>query len=176
MSARAPLASPAAAGSRRPATTALLAGALGLVGLLSGFPFLLGAAIGLAGAFASAYVRRRPRPPFPGAAPVPALAALVVLLLYSAPVPSTELFGGLAALAVLLWLADDPHAAPGGGRRAATSIGFAAFAFALAWGFLLALAPLGGNVGVAAVLTAVALLVVTVVLARTVAPPQGETA
>jgi hypothetical protein len=150
--------------------TLVLAGAAtALFGWVGGLPFLLGPVVGVAGVVGSSLLRTRPRV---GASfgPWPALLALAALAVTAPPVSSAELFGGLATLAVLVWLADDPSRPSGGGRRAGLTIGSCAVGVAVAWS-LLAVAPRPtGAVGVAGALLVVVLLVVAYLLVREASP------
>jgi hypothetical protein len=160
----------------RPITTALFAAALGFLGLFSALPLFLGPVLGVTGVALAAFLRRRPSARTGDRALVPALAVLVLLLLASPSSTATALFGGLGSLAFLLWLADDPWGAPGGGRRAVTVLAFAGLSFGLAWGIDLAFVGATGNVGAAGLLAVVALLVLAVVLLWGAERPAPETA
>lgn len=143
-------------------TTALFGVAVGFLGLLTGVPFYLGPAIGGLGVAASAVWRAR-RPAVGESLPlVPALAAVTALAATAPVAPASELFAGLAALAFLLWVADDPARPAGGGRRAAATIGPAALGIGSAWGVTLALTGRTAAIGVGAGLVAIGLVVLAV--------------
>jgi hypothetical protein len=93
-------------------------------------------------------------------APVPPLAGLAVLAIVAVPTGVTALYGGLAVLAFLLWVADDPDRLPGGASRGLARLLVPALGLGIAWAsaFLLpgGVAPLGAGV---------ALLVIVVVAA-----------
>jgi len=148
------------------ATAALLGVALGFLGLLADVPFYLGPAVAGVGVVASTVVRARRSTPGGSWALVPALAALAALSATAPVGPSTELFSGISGLAFLLWVADDPGRATGGGQRAVPMIAPAALGVGLAWGLALALTGETANIGLTggllvAALVALALLVST---------------
>ncbi len=156
------------------ATTALFAFSAGLFGLVGGLPDYAGPAIGVGGVVVSSVwrLRRGSRAGLRTALSVaPALVALAVLALTSPPVDAAELFGGLAGLAFLLWLADDPARASGGGRRAAPTIALASLAVGLAWAISLSLPASAPEIGVAAGLLAAAFVLLAILLGR----PQSLT-
>ncbi len=156
--------------------TVLLVVLVAFFGLLTELGPILGPAIGVGGVLLSARWRTRPNPSPSGLALVPAFAGLGILLLAAPVAVDTGLFGGLCALGLLLWLADDPHGEGGGGRRAASSLGLCALAFALAWAVALPGAGFGQDVGLAATLAILALVLVAVTLLRVVLLPRGQTA
>jgi hypothetical protein len=147
------------------ATAVLAAFAMVLFGLVGDLPLLLGPILAIVGVVLSGLWRRWARPDV-DLAPVPALFALGALALTSPPVPSAELFGGLATVAVLLWLADDPSRPAGGGRRAATALASGALAVGIAWSFALVLPGRIPGVGVAGGLLALVLLLLAYLLVR----------
>lgn len=157
-------------------TTIVFAASAGFAGLLCSLPFLLGPAIGVAGVLVSARWRGRLGKVPADVALVPGLGGVVAVLLASPATIGSELFGGVAVLAFLLWLADDPRAAPGGGRRAATSLSLAGAAFAVAWAIALVARGSSGNVGLAGILVVLGLLLVALVLFRGADTPTPETA
>ncbi len=151
------------------ATTIVLGASAAVFGLLGGLPDFAGPIVGVVGVgvatFWRAHDRRRPA----ALALLPAVLAVAVLALTSPAYPSTELFGGLTGLALLLWIADDPARARGGGRRAAPAIGLIALAVGLTWTIALVAPGQAPEVGVAGGLLAGAF----VVLAWLVARPQA---
>lgn len=150
-------------------TLVLAAVAAALFGWVGGLPFLLGPVVGVAGVVGSSLLRSRPRR---GSSfgPWPALLALAAIAVTAPPVSSAELFGGLATLAVLLWLADDPGRPAGGGRRAGLAIGSCAVAVAVAWSLLAVLPRPSGAVGAAGAVLVVVLLLVAYLLVREGSP------
>lgn len=140
-------------------TTVVLAGSLAFVGLLSGLPFGTGAALGVIGAALSYRWRAEEHRRLSGLELAPCLGALCVLLLASPAGAGTELFGGLAVLAFLLWLADDPRVTTGAIRRAAAPLGVVGLVFAFAWVVPVAFAGSTENVGLAGLLAAAGLLI-----------------
>jgi hypothetical protein len=159
-------------------TFAILAVAVVAFGLVGGLPDLLGPVVAAVGVAGSATWRRQ----WPGTGEtfgsLPALVALAVLGASSPVAPSTELFGAIAALAVLLWLADDPSRPAGGGRRAAAAIGFCGLGVGIAWSLVLILPRPSGRLGIAGGLLALALLLLAWLLARETAgrAPAGARA
>jgi len=147
-------------------TLALLLGATIAFGFVGGLAEFVGPAVGAGGVVASAWLRRRYGLAAPTATLVPAVAALGVLAVSAAPVTSAELLGGLAALALLLWIADDPSRPAGGGRRAFRAIAACAASLGIAFGLFLALPALPPAVGVAGGLLAFVLLFLAVLLER----------
>ncbi len=158
-----------------PFTTALLAATLAVLGLLTGLPFLLGPVIGVVAVVGAAGWRHTSRGRTESAL-FPVLGALGALLFAAPPERSTELFGGVAALAFLLWLADDPARPAGGGRRAVPLLGVAALSFGLSWSVTLLLAPGVPEVGIAAGLLVAALFLVAVALRWSLSAPRSEAA
>lgn len=156
-------------------STAVFGIAMLLLGLVTGVVPLLGPVTAVAGVAGSAYLRPRLTKDRAVLALVPALAALGLLLLLAPVAPSSELFGGLAAVALLLWLADDPSQAPGGGRRALPLLSVGGLAFALAWTLTLSFPVSTRNLELAATLATVALVLVGVVLFWLVRPGRTET-
>jgi len=147
------------------ATAALFGATMVFLGLLGGLPVFLGPAVGAVGVGASAYWRTRPAWRQRSVPFVPAALALAVLSATSPALPSTVLFAGLASLAMLLWIADDPERPAGGGRRAAPVLGPATLGVGLAWAVTLGLAGRGTNVGLAGGLVVVALVLLAFLLA-----------
>jgi len=159
------------------ATVALAAVAVATFGLVGGLPDFLGPTIGLVGLVLSSLLRRR-RPAGAVFGPLPALAALGAIAVSAPPVPSAELLGGLATLAVLLWLADDPERPAGGGRRAAPALAGCGLALGIAWSVVLAVPPPSGAIGVAgAILASIFLLIAYLIVREAEGPsPSGASA
>jgi hypothetical protein len=158
-----------------PLTFAVATFAVVLFGLVGGLPDLAGPAVGVVGLVTSALVRRRTAV---GATygPLPALVALLVIATTAPAVGSAMLFGGLAALAVLLWLADDPARPAGGGRRATLPLATCGLAIAIAWSLVLVLPRPSREVGVAGGLLAALLLLLAYLLVRSARQPHEEAA
>lgn len=154
------------------ATFVLAAVALTLFGLVGGLPYFLGPVVGGVG-LAAAAVARRGSGVGPTFGPLPVLLALGALAVSSPSVPSTELFGGFATVAVLLWLADDPGRPAGGGRRAVVALGSGALAVVIAGTFALVVHVPHAEVGVAGGILAFVLLLVAYLLVREAGPPLG---
>jgi hypothetical protein len=156
-------------------TLALLVVAVGLFGVVGGLPYLAGPLLGPAGVLATAAWRRRAS----GAGAVallPALAALGTLAATAPVTASGELFGSLATLAFLLWLADDPARPAGGGRRAIPALAACGVGVAVAWSLTLLLPRPSGKVGVAAALLVASLLALAWFLAREAEAPAAVAA
>jgi hypothetical protein len=162
------------------ATAALLGVALGFLGLLADVPFYLGPAVAAVGVVASTVWRVRRPTPGGSWALVPALAALAALCASAPAAPPTELFGGISGLAFLLWVADDPGRATGGGQRAVPMLAPAALGVGLAWVIALALTGETANIGLTGSLLVVALVALAVLVSSLsarrpeVAPPSVD--
>jgi hypothetical protein len=150
-------------------TFAVAVASVAAFGLVGGLPWLLGPVIGAAGMVAASFVRRR-ADVGSTLGPLPALLALAALAVTSPPVASAELFGGLATLGVLLWLADDPARPAGGGRRAGMALGSCAFAVAVAWSIILLLPRPSSAIGAAGALLVVVLLALAYLLGHETRP------
>jgi len=144
----------------------LLAGALFLFSLGTSFLWYIGFAI----AFGSVVIASVARARFPDRARefavVVVLAALLVLAARAAGTPGAIVFGGLASLALLAWLAGDPLEVPGGARRAAPSLLIAAFVVGIAGTSALLLPSRDAVVGVAAGLFVFAVVLLAVFFGR----------
>jgi len=157
-------------------TLLILGAAMVLFALVGRLPALVALGVGTVGVVGSAAWRRRRHPAAPTLSPLPALAALAILAAYSPAIPSAELFGGVATLALLLWLADDPGRPAGGGRRAVLALGSCGLGVAVAWAIVLSLPTLPHTVGWAGGLLALILFVLAWLLARESAPPSASNA
>ncbi len=137
----------------------LLAVVLAGFGTLGTLPLAESVAVALSSVALGAAFRLLPRRWLPPAAPLPPLVGLAVLAGYATATGVTALAGGVAALVLLLWVADDPDRLPGGAERALNRLLIPTIGLGIAWAsaFLLPgnVAPLG---------VGVALLVVVVVL------------
>lgn len=149
-----------------PFTLALFVAATTAFGFVGGLADLVGPVIGAAGVVATAILRRRYPDTGPALMLLPALAALGVLAVTAAPVPSTELLGGVASLTLLLWTADDPARPAGGGRRAVPALAACAASVGIVFGLSLALPSLPPGIGIAGGLLALVILVLAVLLER----------
>jgi hypothetical protein len=138
----------------------LLAVVLAGFGTLGTLPLVTALTVALAAVTLGALPRLLPRRSLRPLAPVAPLVGLAVLADYAVPTGVTALYGGVAALVLLIWLADDPERLPGGSARALNRLLIPTVGLGIAWAsaFLLpgGVAPLGAGV---------ALLVVVVVLA-----------
>lgn len=149
----------------RGVTFAVAAIAMAVFGLVGGLPALLGPIVGVVGLAASDLWRRRP-PTGATFGPLPVLLGLSAIAVSSPAVPSTELFGGFATVAVLLWLADDPGRPAGGGRRAVLALGSCALAVVVAGAVVLGTHVPHREVGVAGGVLAFVLLLLSYLLVR----------
>jgi hypothetical protein len=145
-------------------TLVVVGAAMATFGLVGGLAGVLGPAVGLAGIAASASWRRWRPVSGRSLAVVPALVALGALALTSPAGPSPELFGGVASLAVLLWLADDPSRPAGGGRRASPALAVCAAGMAIAWVLAVGLPAAPPEIGIAGGLLAFVILLLAVLL------------
>ncbi len=153
-----------AAPDRSRAPALLLGAAAAGLGLLAGWPFFLGAVVAVAGVAGSILWRRRAPASHRAAGVLPALVGLGAPAVTAPAGPAPELFAGLAALALLLWLAADPTRPRAGGRRAAPVIAACAAAVGIAFAVALAFPRIGSAVGVAGGLLAVVILVLALLL------------
>ncbi|MGA8710215.1 MAG: hypothetical protein WB786_03170 [Thermoplasmata archaeon] len=144
----------------RPWSLALLLVTLTYLGYLSGYPYGYGFLVAAGAVALAAFLRASPSGSDVAYAPAPVLAVLA-LEAVAAPVGfGTELFAGFAALAFLVWLADDPDRPSGGPVRSLPTIAVPALALGIAWvsGIIL---PAGAlPLGVAGGLLALALAAV----------------
>jgi hypothetical protein len=141
----------------------LLAGLVGFA-FLGTLPLLEGIAVALVGLVAGAACRLSPGSIARGVAPIGPLAALGLLALAASPTAVPALYGGATALALLLWLAEDPDRLPGGPGRAVGRLLIPAAGLAIAWtsSFLL---PGGvAGIGIAAALLGGVLVLVALLL------------
>ncbi len=150
----------------RPVALALVAVAFGGFGLLGGLPYFAGVAVGVGGLLAAEATRRLRPWGSPSLPLLPAIGALLVLAVSAPATPAVALAGGLAAVALLLWLALDPTRLAGAARRAAPTLGYCVAALAVAWAVTVALPNIGSAVGVAGGLLAVVVLVLVLLLER----------
>ncbi|MFY9717318.1 MAG: hypothetical protein WAK40_05220 [Thermoplasmata archaeon] len=145
---------------------ALLAGATVLFASTSGLVWYLAFLVGGAGVAGTAALRSRaPRVP-PATAVVPVLGALVVLAATAPSTPATELFGGVAAIALLAWLAEDPGRVPGGVVRAAPSLLVVLLTLGIAWTSALFLPTGSARIGFGAGLLVLLTILVAMLLGR----------
>lgn len=138
----------------------LLAVVLAGFGTLGSLPLAEALGVALGSVTLGAVLRLVPRRSLHPLASVPPLLGLTVLASYATATGVTALYGGVAALVLLLWFADDPDRLPGGAARALNRLLIPTVGLGIAWAsaFLLPgnVAPLG---------VGVALLVVVAVLA-----------
>jgi hypothetical protein len=146
--------------SVRPGSLLLLVVSAALLGYLSGFPYGFGLVLVVGAVVAAVALRAGPSRDLAPYAPIPALAALAVEAA-AAPVGfGTEIVAGIAGLAFLIWLADDPARPAGAALRAVPSITLPALALGIAWSSALFLPAGAVPLGVAGALLALTLAAV----------------
>jgi hypothetical protein len=145
---------------------AVLVGSLAGFALLTDLPWILALAIAASGAGGSVALRQWGGLRAIDLSAAPALVAIAALALGSPPTPLPSLAAGIVAVAVLVWLADDPRRAPGSLRRATPTVLAVTFALGIVWGCTLLLARTTADVGVAGALLAISLFLIVVVLGR----------
>ena len=146
--------------SVRPLSLILLIVATAYLGYLSGFPDGFGVVVASVGVLASAVLSEAGPGRAGPYAPVPVLG---VLVLEAATAPAgfgTELIAGLAGVAFLVWLADDPSRPVHGPRRGFPAIALSSVALGIAWTSALFLPAGAFPLGVAGALLAVAIAAV----------------
>jgi hypothetical protein len=150
----------------RPVSLGVLAAAALLLGYLSGVPYGFGVVLVAGGVLGAAALRRSESGAVAGWAPVPVLLVLAIEAV-GAPVGlGSELVAGLAAVAFLIWLADDPGRPVGGAVRGLPTVAVPALAVGIAWSSALFLPAKVVPLGVAGALLAFALAAVALLLAR----------
>jgi len=160
--------------SLRPVSLALLLVAATYLGFLSGYPGGFGPVLAAAGVVLAAGLRVGAPRSVAVFAPVPVLVALGVEAV-AAPVGfGTELVAGLAGLAFLVWLADDPSRPVGGAARSLPTVAVPALALGIAWSSALFLPSGAVPLGVAGGLLALTLAVVAFLVGRPVVFDQEE--
>ena len=106
-------------------------------------------------------------------APVPVLLGLGLAAAETPVVPLAELLVGVAAVAFVAWLADDPDRPPAGVARGALEWSLPMLAVGLAWASSFLLPPTAAPLGVAGGLLAASLIVLVYLVQR---PELFETA
>lgn len=170
MSAPAPLpAAPRGRGFPRSwALLALFAGASVLFASAADLPWPLVLAVLAAGVGGTAVLREGPRR---GRSPLSLVPAVAMLALLAVTAPSTaagDLFGALAGVALLAWLAEDSRRTPGGAGRAGPGLLLIVLTVGIAWASAFLLPPGASLVGVGAAL----LVLATILLAYLIARPE----
>ncbi|MGP8078320.1 MAG: hypothetical protein ACLQD8_06905 [Thermoplasmata archaeon] len=154
---------------RRPVSLVLLA-AFG--GAMAGFatgadvPWFVGLFLVVAGVGGAAALRTTSGRFGGTVAVVPALGSLVVLSVFAPSTPETDLFGGVAAIALLAWLAEDPRRVPGGFARGGAALLLVLLTFGIAWASAFLLPPGTSLVGIGAALLVLVTILVAVLLGR----------
>jgi hypothetical protein len=132
--------------------------------LVTDLPWYLAVPLGLGGAFGSVALRRWGGPTGIELAVGPALVGVGALALSSPASPQAALLAGASALAVVIWMSDDPSRSPGALRRAAPTVFVTVLAFVVAWGSALLLPSTPGELGLAGGLLALSLILIAVLL------------
>lgn len=152
--------------SVRPATLVVLLVPAVFLGYLSGFPGGAGAVLMVVAVAVAAALRVTARYHLTSFAPVPVLLALA-LEAVTAPVGfGTELVAGLAGLAFLVWLVDDPARPAGGAVRGLPEVAIPALALGIAWSSALFLPSGAVPLGVAGALLALTIAAVALLIGR----------
>jgi hypothetical protein len=150
--------------SIRPVSLALLLVSATYLGFLSGFPDGFGPVLAAAVVVFATGLRVGTRRRVAAYAPVPVVAALALEAVRAPVGLGTELVAGLAGLAFLLWLADDPSRPVGGSLRSLPTVAVPALAVGIAWSSTLFLPAGAVPLGVAGALLALSLAVVAFLL------------
>jgi hypothetical protein len=158
----------------RPVSLALLLVSASFLGYLSGFPGGFGVLLAAGAVLLAALLRLVPEGNLASYAAVPALAG-IALEAIAAPVGlGTELVAGLSALALLVWLADDPARPVGGFLRALPTVALPALALGIAWSSALFLPSGAVPLGVAGGLLALTVVAVALLAGRPTVFDQEE--
>jgi hypothetical protein len=143
---------------------ALLAVASAWLALLGPLPLLAGLALAVGGATLASVARVLLPRAWRFLSVLPVLGTLGALVVDSAVGTVPELAGGVAGLALLLWLAEEPERYPGAFARGASGLLLPATVFGIAWTSSLLLPSGVGTVGGAAALLVGAAVVVVLLL------------
>jgi hypothetical protein len=152
--------------SLRPVSLAVLLVAATFLGFLSGFPDGFGPLVAAVGVVFAAGVRVTAPRRVAAYAPLP---ALVVVCVEAAQAPvgiGTELLAGLAGLAFLVWVADDPGRPVGGAVRSLPTVAVPALALGIAWSSAFFLPGGAVPLGVVGGLLALTLAAIAFLVAR----------
>jgi hypothetical protein len=128
------------------------------IAAVSRWPLAVALVIGLAGIAVGLVVRTRPSELARTAAPVPVVVAIGALAARSTLGPVPELLAGATAIALVVWLADDPLRPPAGVRRAGWAWAIPALTVAIAWSSTALLPSSAAPIGVAGAVLVVALV------------------
>jgi hypothetical protein len=150
----------------RPFSLALLLLTVTGLGYLSGFPGGAGVVVAPAAALVSMLFRSGPWDELAPYAPVPVLLALLLEAAFAPVDFGTEFFAGLAGVAFLVWLADDPARPAGGPLRAFPTIAIPSLALGVAWSSALFLPAGALPIGVAGALLVFAIAAVAILVGR----------
>jgi len=147
-------------------SSALLAGAVLLFGLTTGFHWEVALVIAGAGAAAAIALRVISAGRRSDTAAAIVILTLGVLALAAPDSWLAGLAGGVAVLAMLTWLADEPGRVAGGARRALPAVGVVGLLFGVTWVCAFLLPPTRVPTGVIGGLLVAVILLVTSLLAR----------
>ena len=154
------------AASRAGLSAGILAAGIELFGLVTSWPWAVAVVVGGVGAAAAIAVRARSEGRQGNLATAIFLVVLGVLAFGAPDTEAAGLGGGIAVLALLLWLADEPGRVTGGMGRALPTIGLVALAFGVAWFSAFLLPTTRTPTGVVAGLLVVVILLAAILLAR----------
>ena len=142
----------------------LLVVSVGLLGYLARFPDATGIFLAVGAVVVGVVLRRPSFGSVRAYASLPVLAAMAIEVV-SVPVGlGSELIAGLAGLAFLLWLADDPARPRGSAARALPALAVTTLALGIAWSSALFLPSHAIPLGVAGGLLALAIAVVALLV------------
>lgn len=147
-------------------SSALLAITAGFLGYLAPGPYSLAPALLVGLVVVGAGLRSSRRRELQAAAPVAPLVGLGLGALASPLGLVPELLAGAAALAYLVWLADDPGRPRGGVARARLTLALPALALGICWSSALLLPSSSASLGVAAALLGGSLAALAFLLSR----------
>jgi hypothetical protein len=147
-------------------TLAILAAAAIGFAALSRLPVTVAVAVALAGVVLSEALRSTANGRLRKMAPTPVLVALGAVALAAPLGALPELWAGVAGVAVLVWIADDPARPAFGAVRGAFGWGLPALAVGLAWVSSFLLPPSAVPVGVAGGLLAAAVVALAYLVRR----------
>jgi len=158
----------------RPVSLGLLLFTVAGLGYFSGFPAGFGVVAAPVAAVVSMVLRSGPWPKLDPYASLPVLVAVVLEAAFAPVGFGTELLAGLAGVAFLVWLADDPTRPAGGPLRAFPTIAIPSLALGVAWSAALFLPAGTLPIGVAGALLAFAIAAIALLVGRPALFDQEE--
>ena len=147
-------------------TVPLLAVAALAVAYGSSLPIAASLLIAAAGVAAGVALRALGPPGAREVFPIPVLLAFGALSAVTVVGPLPILLAGLAGVAFVAWLLDDPDRPPAGAVRGAVVWAVPALGVGLAWSSSYVLPPTAATLGVASGLAAAALIVLAILVSR----------